>query len=165
MTNVRYFLDTEFNSFGGSLISLGICREESDDNLYVRVPDEDIERMRFEEGMDPWIEKNILPILDDTPDDANFFVLPVHQWGDLLSQFIYRDGEVPHVFVDWPSDAMDFARLLMTGPGQAVDMGNQTIITILRHVDIYPTTVPGAVQHNALWDAMAIRQFVKEMTN
>jgi hypothetical protein len=67
------------------------------------------------------------------------------------------------VFVDWPSDAMDFASLLMTGPGQAVDMGHQTIITILRHVDIYPTTLAGAVQHNALWDAMAIRQFVMEM--
>ncbi len=128
------------------------------------MPNVDIERMRYEEGMDRWIEENILPILDKVPNEANYYILPVHLWGGMLSEFLYRDGEVPHVFVDWPSDAMDFTRLLMTGPGQAVPMGNQTIITILRHVDIYPTSLEGAVQHNALWDAMAIRQFVKEMS-
>jgi hypothetical protein len=42
-------------------------------------------------------------------------------------------------------------------------MENQTIITILRHIDVYPTSVEGAVQHNALWDALAIRQLLIEL--
>jgi hypothetical protein len=27
----------------------------------------------------------------------------------------------------------------------------------MHRVDAYPTTLPGAVQHNAYWDAMALR--------
>jgi hypothetical protein len=37
--NSRYYLDTEFNSFGGSLISLGIVRhDDPEDHLYLVVP-------------------------------------------------------------------------------------------------------------------------------
>jgi hypothetical protein len=162
--NSRYYLDTEFNSFGGSLISLGIVRhDDPEDHLYLVVPKTDIERMRVEEGIDPWIEQNILPIIYSLPDDAKFVEAPAHQWGQLLGEFIYRGDGPPHIFVDWPSDAMDFAKLLMVGPGVAVSMENQTIITILRHIDVYPTSVEGAVQHNALWDALAIRQLLIEL--
>lgn len=162
--NNRYYLDTEFNSFGGSLISLGIVRhDDPDDNLYLVVPMQDIERMTFEEGMDPWIVENILPHLYDGPKMTNIRVCSVHQWPQLLGEFIYRGDGPPQIFVDWPSDAMDFAKLLMTGPGRAVTMENQTHITILRHIDVYPTSLDGAVQHNAIWDAMAIRQLVIEM--
>jgi hypothetical protein len=160
----RYYLDTEFNSFGGSLISLGIVRHDNpDDNLYLVVPDEDITRMKFEEGMDPWIVQNILPVLWQEPETANTECVSVHDWPELIGRFIYREGETPHIFVDWPSDAMDFCKLLMTGPGQAVAMSNQTLITILRHIDVYPTTLKDAVQHNALWDALAIRQLLVEL--
>lgn len=57
---------------------------------------------------------------------------------------------------------MDFCKLLMTGPGTAVPMANQTHLTILRHIDVYPTSLNGAVQHNAWWNAMALRQRVLE---
>lgn len=162
--NTRYYLDTEFNSFGGSLISLGISRhDDPNDCLYLVVPNTDIERMKAEEGMDPWIEKNILPHLYALPPEQGAITASAHTWGPHISEFIYREGETPHIFVDWPSDAMDFARLLMTGPGQAVDMSHQTLITILRHIDVYPTTLKGAVQHNALWDALAIRQLLIDL--
>lgn len=162
--NTRYYLDTEFNSFGGSLISLGMVRhDDPEDTLYLVVPAADIERMRFEEGMDPWIEKNILPILWDTPAGVEPIIIPVHEWPARIGNWMYRDGEVPQVMVDWPSDAMDFCRLLMTGPGQAIHMPNQTHLSILRHIDVYPTTLAGAVQHNAIWDALAIRQLLVEL--
>lgn len=159
---IRYYLDTEFNSFGGSLISLGIAREDGE-CLYLVVPVYEIERLRQEEGMDPWIEENILPILFSIPEGVIATVSEVKEWGPLISDFIYRDGEVPQIIVDWPSDAGDFAKLLLTGPGTAVPMGNQTHITILRHIDVYPTTLKGAVQHNAIWDALAIRQLLMEL--
>lgn len=158
----RYYLDTEFNSFGGSLISLGIVRDDGE-SLYLVVPKDEIERMEAEEGMDPWIKENILPILYSVPPSCPIDICPVTEWGPIISAFIYRDDEIPQIMVDWPSDAMDFAKLLITGPGTAVPMGNQTHITIIRHVDIYPTTLEGAIQHNAWWDAMAIRQFLHEM--
>jgi hypothetical protein len=162
--NTRYYLDTEFNSFGGSLISLGIVRhDDPEDHLYLFVPKVDTERMRVEEGIEPWIEENVLKNLYALPDDAHSLEAPAHQWGPLLSNFIYRGNEVTQVMVDWPSDAMDFCKLLMIGAGQAVPMLNQTHITILRHIDVYPTSVEGAVQHNALWDALAIRQLLIEL--
>jgi hypothetical protein len=162
--NTRYYLDTEFNSFGGSLISLGMVRhDDPEDTLYMVVPAEDIERMKFEEGMDPWIEKNIIPVLWDIPAGVEPLIIPVHEWGIRISNWMYRGGEVPQVLCDWPSDAMDFCRLLMTGPGQAVQMLNQTHLSILRHIDVYPTTLAGAVQHNAIWDALAIRQLMLEL--
>jgi hypothetical protein len=162
--NTRYYLDTEFNSFGGSLISLGIVRhDDPNDHLYLFVPKVDIERMRVEEDIDPWIEENVLKNLYALPDDAHAIEAPVHQWGPLLADFIYRGDEITQVLVDWPSDAMDFCKLLMIGPGKAVPMLNQTHVTILRHIDVYPTSLEGAVQHNALWDALAIRQLLIEM--
>jgi hypothetical protein len=162
----RYYLDTEFNSFGGSLISLGIVQHDNpENNLYLVVPQCDIDRMIFEESMDPWIKENILPNIARVPDIANHYVMPVHEWPDMIGKLIYGTdcSETPHIFVDWPSDAMDFSRLLMTGPGHAVDMSHQTLITILRHIDVYPTSLEGAVQHNAIWDAMAIRQLLIEL--
>jgi hypothetical protein len=162
MKTVRYYLDTEFNSFGGSLISIGIAREDGE-CLYLVVPPADIARMRFEESMDPWIEENIIPVLTDVPPDVKPVYRSVHNWPRLIGEFIYRDGETPQIIVDWPSDAMDFAKLLMTGPGVAVPMSNQTHITIIRHLDVYPTTLKGAVQHNAIWDALAIRQLLMEL--
>lgn len=162
--NTRYYLDTEFNSFGGSLLSLGIVRhDDPDDHLYLVVPNLDIERIRAEESMDPWIEENVIKNLYCLPPDAHFITAPSYQWGAHLSDFIYRGNEITQVMVDWPSDAMDFCKLLMTGPGQAVPMLNQTHVTILRHIDVYPTTLPDAVQHNALWDAMAIRQLLIDL--
>lgn len=161
---VRYYLDTEFNSFGGSLISLGIVRhDDPDDHLYLCVPNTDIERMRFEESMEPWIEENVIKNLYCLPPDAKSYICSVHDWPKYIGEFIYRLGEIPQIMVDWPSDAMDFCKLLMTGPGKAVPMGDQTHITILRHIDVYPTSLVDAVQHNALWDAMAIRQLLIDL--
>lgn len=162
--NTRYYLDTEFNSFGGSLISIGITRHDGTDSLYLVVPKADIDDMREAEGMDPWIETNVIANLFSVPDGVSIDIFPVDEWGPIIGAFIYREGEPPpQIMVDWPSDAMDFSKLLMTGPGKAVPMGNQTHITILRHIDVYPTTLEGAVQHNAIWDAMAIRQLLIDL--
>jgi hypothetical protein len=32
----------------------------------------------------------------------------------------------------------------------------------VHNVECYPTTLPGAVQHNAWWDAMALREYLLE---
>jgi hypothetical protein len=33
----------------------------------------------------------------------------------------------------------------------------------LRHLDVYPTTLAGAIQHNAYWDAAALKHWLDEM--
>lgn len=154
---MNYFFDTEFNGHGGAMISAGLVREDGE-SIYLVVPPERIEEIKAS-GMDPWVEKNILPILYDLPEHVTSTILPENQWGYTFSSFIYNGDSHPHIVADWPSDIMDFCRLLMTGPGVAVSMRHLTSFTIIRHIDVYPTTLPGAVQHNAWWDAMALRHY------
>lgn len=43
-----------------------------------------------------------------------------------------------------------------TGPGTMIEV-RPSIKFEMHRVDAYPTTLPGAIQHNAYWDAMALR--------
>lgn len=157
---MRFYLDTEFNSFGGALLSLGMVAQDGS-NLYLVLPAADIEAI----DIDPWVAEHVVPILFDLPDGTSVITAPVAEWGSIVSGFIYRQEAPPQIFADWPSDIADLCNLFITGPGEAVTMKHQTHLTILRHLDVYPTTLKGAVQHNALWDAMALRRWVMEHGN
>ena len=52
-----YFLDCEFNGFGGELISLALSGEAAE--LYLARPDAELERM----VPHPWVEEHVLPFL------------------------------------------------------------------------------------------------------
>jgi hypothetical protein len=49
---VRYFLDTEFNGFGGGLLSLALVPEDGTEFYATLACDED---------MLPWVERNVVP--------------------------------------------------------------------------------------------------------
>jgi hypothetical protein len=57
-TFVRYFLDTEFNGFGGALLSLALVPEDGEE-FYAT--------LACKEGLVPWVEQNVLPFLDHVP--------------------------------------------------------------------------------------------------
>lgn len=147
---MKYYLDCEFDGFGGPLLSLALVREDGESLYFVRP---DIKTVN-----DPWVAVNVIPILYDCP--AKPLKLHVGEWGKYIAAFLSGDPK-PQIIADWPDDIRYFCELLVTGPGTAVEMPNQTHFTIIRHVDIYPTDLPGAFQHNAWWDAMAIRDFVQ----
>lgn len=159
---IRYFFDTEFNGFGGSLLSCAMVRDETD-AIYLVVPEEHIIALRRNNWMDPWVEANVIPHLFDVPAGIEPTIAPSKEWGPLLSDFLYRGDEVPQVFADWMSDIADLMNLFMTGPGEGVPMSHQTHMVCLRHLDVYPTTLKGAVQHNAAWDAMALKRWLDDM--
>lgn len=159
---MRFYLDTEFNGFGGELISLALVGDD-DSFIYLINPKFDFSPKKTEAGFcNRWVYEHVIPILHDLPDHVEPIHADVEKWGEIISAFIYRNSGVPQIFADWPSDMQDLCRLLITGPGEAVHMEHQTHLTILRHLDVYPTSLPGAVQHNAWWDAMALRQWVRE---
>lgn len=151
---MKYYLDTEFDGFGGPLLSLALVREDGESIYFVRK-----DYTRF---LDPWVEENVRPILYDCP--VKSLEIQMDEWGKHIAVFIGGDPK-PQIIADWPDDIRYFCELLIMGPGVAVPMGNQTHFTIIRHVDIYPTELEGAVQHNAWWDAMAIRHFVQGQAN
>lgn len=140
---MRYYLDTEFNGFGGELISLALVREDAVE-MYLATETVYV--------WHEWVEKNVIPFIDLAW--AHPYYAPVGMFGEAIANFLHGD-EAPTIIADWPDDIRYFCQCLITGPGQMVAIPQ--IDFWLQRVDSYPTTLPGAVQHNALWDARALR--------
>lgn len=148
---MRYYLDTEFNSFGGELISLGLVREDGA-QLYVVY--------ELPKKINPWVKTNVIPYLYTLPatqTNDDIFVGPVDaQTGaNFLTQFLKGD-ETPVIITDWPDDIKYFCGAIIIGPGTMVNL--PYLIFNMMRVESYPTTLVGAVQHNALWDALALKE-------
>src|SRR3546814_4187469 len=61
---LRYFLDTEFNGFGGALISLALLPEYGDQDFYVSLP--------LPAQIHPLVEQNVIPYLRLVPPAVAF---------------------------------------------------------------------------------------------
>jgi len=140
---MRYFLDTEFNGWLGELISLAMVCEDGRE-LYLLNID------RLENTID-WVKENVMPIL--TVPGADPLCSTLDQIGPRIEEFFAGD-KAPHIVVDWPDDIKYLCEMLITGPGEMIRVPRMTFE--LARVDAYPTALPGAVQHNALWDARAL---------
>ena len=55
---MRYVLDTEFNGFGGALLSLALVPEDGGEFYATLACDDDVL---------PWVERNVVPYLDHVP--------------------------------------------------------------------------------------------------
>ncbi len=159
---MRYYLDTEFDGFGGDLMSLALVREDGP-SLYA---------ICSAYAKDDWVKANVVPILSDVPRDAEIQGwydareargFKYHMWlGEDVAEFMKGDPS-PHIVADWPDDIRYLCGLLITGPGEMVNIPHLTFE--VARVDAYPTTLPGAVQHNAWWDAMALRAKLRDTSD
>jgi hypothetical protein len=140
----HYFLDTEFNGYLGELISLAIVSEEGPE-LYVSNVD------RVENNVD-WVRDNVIPVL--TAAGAEPLCSNLEQISYEVEKFLECDAN-PVIFADWPDDIKYLCEVLITGPGKMIDVPRLKFRLV--RIDSYPTTLQGAVQHNALWDARALR--------
>jgi hypothetical protein len=146
---MRYFLDTEFNGFGGALISLALVPEYGDQEYYAVVP--------FEEEPHPWVAQHVLPYLGAVPPGMTAEPIPRRQAARELALFLADDQE-PLIIADWPDDIAYFCKLLVTGPGQMVTTG--TLRFLFLDNGPFSTAENSLVPHNALHDARALRNFV-----
>lgn len=140
---MRYYLDTEFNGFGGELISLALVREDG-------------EWVSFIFGCDdptPWVAEHVIPNLkagELTHDGAIGRRAAAFE----IITFI-ADDKAPVIIADWPEDIAHFCSLMLIRPGHMVGPKRMTFELI--RMESYPTELVRAVQHNAWWDAMALR--------
>lgn len=139
---MRYFLDAEFNGFGGELISLAL------------VP-EDPSRPFFYEAVEcteptAWVAEHVLPVLATKP-------VSQAEFADRFARFLI-DDDGPLLVADWPEDIAHAARLLVTGPGRMMAIRSMRFELVDPH--IMGPGVPGDVPHNALSDARALRAMV-----
>ena len=142
-----FYIDCEFDGHAGPLLSIAMVRGDGR-GLHVKVSDLVVE--------DPWVAENVLPIMDSHHADYSWNALP-NEVGTFLRGFIGA-CQNPTIIADSPVDIARFCRAISTGEdGGWHSTGYEGMTFIVRNVDCYPTALTGAVQHNAWWDAMALR--------
>jgi hypothetical protein len=146
MTEATFYIDCEFDGHDGPLLSLAMVRQ---DGWSLHVSTGVV-------AQDPWVVANVLPIMDSHHADNARRVRP-NQVGGVLRDFI-GDCQHPTIIADSPVDIGRFCRAISTGEGGGwAPTVYHRMTFIVRNVDCYPTTLEAAVQHNAWWDAMALR--------
>jgi len=144
----RFYIDCEFDGHGGQLISLAIVAQDGR-SAHITVTD-------YTEVRDPWVSENVVAKLRSLPSERNID-LPLLAVGPLLRLFI-GDCPQPVIIADSPVDIGRFCEAISTGSdGGWKSTEYPMMVFEVHNVDCYPTTLEGAVQHNAWWDAMALR--------
>jgi len=143
---LHYFLDTEFNGFGGALISLGLVREDGP-SLYLiyKIP----------ERTDPFVRSTVQPNLLCVPPGVVARNVSQREGAHAIEAFLHGDADAL-IIADWPADLSLFCQALMLEPELMVPITRLRFE--LHRIASYPTDLSGAVEHNASWDAMALRQ-------
>lgn len=146
MMSARFYIDCEFDGHGGPLLSMALVRDDGV-GLHIRT---DVV------ASDPWVVENVVPLLD--AHKAQWVAeVQLEKVGTALRPFI-GDTDHPVIIADSPVDIGRFCEAISTGPdGGWASTGYPQMTFEVHNVDCYPTDLPGAVQHNAYWDAMALR--------
>lgn len=142
---MRYFLDTEYNGWGGALLSLALVPDDGDE-LYVTLD--------WEGSLDEWVERNVIPYLDMVPDNLVSPRLSRADAARAVAHFLAGDND-PVIVADWPEDIALFNSLLLTGPGTMVEVPPLTFKFV--ELSGFSTAANSEVPHNALHDARALR--------
>jgi len=148
---LRYFLDTEYNGVGGALLSLALVPDDGDD-FYLT--------LKTEEPISAWVEQHVVPYLDMVPEPLSCPRLTRDDAAKELEHYL-RNDEEPLIVADWPEDVAQFCYLLITGPGDMVELRHLTFrVTPMSN---FSTAANSKVPHNALHDARALRDHVLSM--
>ncbi|HEX7853176.1 MAG TPA: hypothetical protein VF503_05720 [Sphingobium sp.] len=144
---MQYFLDTEFNGFGGELISLALVPQYGDQEFYTSLP--------LPDKVHSWVERNVIPYLRHVPVGVDH-EMSREEAAAHIANYLEGDRD-PVIVADWPEDIAQFCMLLLTGPGEIAPVGAMRFE--LMRTPGFSTAANSAVPHNALHDARALRTF------
>jgi hypothetical protein len=158
---VRYFLDTEYNGWGGTLLSFALVPEDGGQEFYATLD--------WSGSLEPWVELNVIPYLDTVPEPLVSPRLSKGEGARELSVWLVREHEAQtlaaypesvnlELVADWPEDISQICTLLMIGPGSMVDVPPLTFRLV--QLPGFSTAANSKVPHNALHDARALRDHV-----
>jgi len=136
---MRLFLDTEFNGFGGKLISMALVPENDSKRTFYK-------EIEMTDQLDPWVRENVVPHLVLIPCSR-------YEFQQALSQYLWEVGDCT-IIADWPDDIRYFCESLITGPGECLSLLHNMKFELDFGIE-YESLVP----HNALHDAKAIKEF------
>ena len=131
---MKLWLDTEFNGWGGDLISMGITSEDGKEFYEVL------------ECSNPvaWVKENVVPLLLKDSISRGLFTKKLEQY---LSQW-----DSVEVIADWPRDLELFYSSLLVGNGWMINVPKQFSTKLVRGLDTH-----SLLPHNAIEDARALK--------
>jgi hypothetical protein len=145
---LRYFLDTEYNGWGGALLSLALVPDDGEE-LYITV--------QWEGALEEWVKRNVVPYLDTVSE--SFLSAPMSRADAARTVAHYLAGDPdPLIVADWPEDIAQLSMLLVTGPGMMAEVPGLTFQFL--PLSGFSTAANSKVPHNALHDARALRDHV-----
>ena len=145
---MRYFIDCEFDGHNGPLLSIAAVADNAR-SIYIKTT---------EQATDPWVLEHVIPILDNHNCSETYVSHP-NAVGALLQRFIKEAN--PIIIADSPVDIGRFCNAISTSPRgewQPTEFNSMTFYVL--NVNAYPTELEGAVQHNAWWDAAALKHHI-----
>jgi hypothetical protein len=145
---MRYFLDTEYNGWGGALLSLALVPDDGEE-LYLTLD--------WSGSLEEWVERHVVPYLDSVPEPLVSPRLSRADAAQAVSQYLAGDSD-PRIVADWPEDIAQFNMLLLTGPGAMVEVPPLRFQFV--ELSGFSTAANSKVPHNALHDARALRDHV-----
>ena len=148
---MRYFLDTEYNGWGGALLSLALVPEDGEE-LYLTLD--------WDDPLEEWVQRNVVPYLDAVP---HHLVSPRLNRADAartVAHYLAGDPD-PLIVADWPEDVALFNALLVTGPGVMAEVPELSFRIV--QLPGFSTAANSKVPHNALHDARALRDHILSM--
>ncbi len=134
---MKLFLDTEFNEFGGELISMALVPEDENAPVFYK-------ELNIIEPYGAWVKEHVVPHLNLAPINTLEFQYELEKY---LRQF-----ESITIIADWPDDIRYFCQALMTAPGYMLTTPNVITFQMIRGLD-YVSAIP----HHALHDAIGMR--------
>ena len=142
MSKTNLYLDTEFNGFEGSLISLALVSPEGHEFYEVL----DYSSMI----VDPWVQKHVIPVLNKPSINCK-------QFQQNLKNFLNQFQQI-NIVCDWPEDIVHFTKFLINGPGTRI---LHPPMTFELDYNLPDTSIYSKIPHNALEDARALTTVLK----
>lgn len=144
---MKYYIDCEFDGHNGPLLSMAVVRNAIC-GVHIRV---------LNDASDPWVIQNVLPLMDKHKSELTY-TTPEFAVGAIIRTFLDGDDH-PIIIADSPVDICRFCQAITTGTcGEWASVDYSRMTFEVHNVECYPTELEGAVQHNAWWDAMALRE-------
>jgi hypothetical protein len=135
---MKLFLDTEFNGFGGELLSMALVDEDGS-FFYGRVPN-----IR---PIHPWVEEHVMPKMGIEPVDRMTFRADLHRF--------LRKYQNPEIIADWHADFVHFFDAF-----HGADYSQSLDLSCTARLLSGPSDIRPENPHNALSDAIALRAYV-----
>jgi hypothetical protein len=145
---LRYFLDTEYNGWGGALLSLALVPDDGEE-LYIT--------LQWEGALEEWVTRNVVPYLDTVSESLRSHRMSRADAAGTVAHYLAGDPD-PLIVADWPEDIAQLSMLLVTGAGTMAEVPGLTF-QFLR-LSGFSTAANSKVPHNALHDARALRDHV-----